>query len=210
MKLINPLGIPWDEYVAMHVREIVAALLLAVILLCALPFVEFPGGTTLTGRVTSQGKPVVFGTVTVVTSDQRRFSVPISPDGTYVLKGVPPGSVKLAISSPNPHPVAERQAVEPEASGNGNRGESPRSKPRPAGGSRPSGQPSGGAGQGTTVEGVSIAATSERGPAAPDAGRSGAGHTGWFRIPGRYASPVTSGIGTEVRRGRTTLDVSLD
>ena len=102
MKNIDPLGMPWDEYVVMHFREIAAALLLVVILLCALPFVELPGATTLTGRVTSQGKPVVFGTVTVITSDQRAHSVPIQPDGTYALKGVPRGPVKVAVSSPNP------------------------------------------------------------------------------------------------------------
>ncbi len=33
---------------------------------------------------------------------------------------------------------------------------------------------------------------------------------GWFRIPGRYASPATSGIRTEVRRGRMPLDIRVD
>jgi hypothetical protein len=128
MKSIDPLGMPWDEYLVLHFREIAAALLLIVVLLCILLFVELPGATTLTGRVTSQGKPVVFGTVTVITSDQRTHSVPIKPDGTYMLKGVPRGPVKVAISSPNPQPVVERQAVESGAVGGGTRSQSARPK----------------------------------------------------------------------------------
>ena len=266
MKSINLLGMPLDEYVVMHLREIAAALLLVVILLCALPFVELPGATTLTGRVTSQGKPVVFGTVTVITSDQRAHSVPIQPDGTYARarttveclsgrtawrrpsiagglsrngrsrgptkdhpaqdgarllqhihladtsraggKGVPRGPVKVAVSSPNPQPVVERQAVETGAVGSDTRSQSAR--PKSASGGSMSGQPAAGSGQAKTVEGVSIAATNERGPASPDPGRSDAAQRGWFRIPGRYANPATSGIGTDVGRGRTILNLSLD
>jgi hypothetical protein len=208
MKSINPLGMPLDEYVAMHFREIAAALLLVVVVLCALPFVELPGATTLTGRVTSQGKPVVFGTVTVITSDHRTHSVPIRPDGTYVLKGVPRGPVKVAVSSPNPKPVIERQAVETGAVGSGTQSQSAR--PKSASGGPMPGQPAAASGQDKAVEGVSIAATNERGPASPDPGRSHAAHRDWFRIPGRYANPVTSGIGTDVGRGRTTLNLSLD
>ena len=208
MKNIDPLGMLWDEYVVLHFREIAAALLLVVVLLCALLSVELPGATTLTGRVTSQGKPVVFGTVTVITSDHRTHSVPIKPDGTYVLKGVPRGPVKVAVSSPNPQPVVERQAVETGAVGSDTRSQSAR--PKSASGGFMSGQPAAGSGQAKTVEGVSIAATNERGPAPPDPGRSDAAQRGWFRIPGRYATPATSGIGTDVGRGRTTLNLSLD
>lgn len=208
MKNINPLGMPLDEYVVMHFREIAAALLLVVVLLCILLFVELPGATTLTGRVMSQGKPVMFGTVTVITSDHRTHSVPIKPDGTYVLKGVPRGPVKVAVSSPNPQPIVERQAVETGAVGSDTRSQSARPKSA-SGGSKP-GQPPAGSGQAKTVEGVSIAATNERGPAYPDPGRSDAAHRGWFRIPGRYANPATSGIGTDVGRGRTILNLSLD
>jgi len=208
MKLINPLGIPWDEYAAMHLREIAVVLVLVVILLCALPFVELPGSTSLAGRVTSQGKPVVFGTVTVLASDHRVYSAPIRSDGTYALKGVPPGAVQVAVTSPNPWPIVPGQPVETEAPAG--RGEKQSPGPQPAGGGRLPGRPTSGTGQGKRNEGVSIAATNDRGPADPAPSRSHASHEGWFRIPGRYASPTTSGIGTEVRRGRTTLDLSLD
>jgi hypothetical protein len=208
MRLINPSRIPWDEYLAMHLREIAVGLVLAVILLCTLPFVEMPSGTTLTGRVMSQGKPVVFGTVTVLTSDHRTYSVPINADGTYVLKGLPSGAVQVAVTSPNPRSVAQRQTVETEAVAGGREKQSP--GPKPASGGHMSGLPAAGTGQGNRIEGVSIAATGERGPAEPTPARRHVSHEGWFRIPGRYANPATSGIGTEVRRGRTTLDLSLD
>jgi hypothetical protein len=205
MKFINPSGIPWDEYLGMHVRTIAAALVLAVLLLCALPFVEFPGGTTLTGTVTSRGKPVVFGTVTVLTADNRTFFVPIRADGTYTLKGLPTGVAKVAVSSPNPRPVTEPQAVAKDAS----RSASGPQRTPPRGGAT-SGRPATSPGQGEAIQGVSIAATSDRGPAVPGQERLHPQKEGWFRIPGRYASPATSGLGTEVVRGRTTLNLSLD
>jgi hypothetical protein len=205
MTFINPSGIPWDEYLVIHVRAITAALVLAVMLLCALPFVEFPGGTTLTGTVTSQGKPVVFGTVTVLTADNRTFFVPIRADGTYTLKGLPTGVAKVAVSSPNPRPVTEPQAVAMNASRNPSGPH--RTPPR---GGHTSGRPATSPGQGEAIEGVSIAATSDRGPAVLGQERLHPQKEGWFRIPGRYASPATSGLGTEVVRGRTTLNLSLD
>ena len=208
MKLFNPLGMPLDEYVATHLREIGVVLALVVILLCALPFVELPGGTALAGRVTSRGKPVVFGTVTVLSSDHRTFTVPIRPDGTYVVKGVPPGPVQIAVSSPNPQPIGARQTAEKEAVRKVDQERPSGPTPQRAGGGQRSGRPD--AGSGKDVAGVSIAATSERGPAVAEPGRGRVSDEGWFRIPGRYASPTTSGIGTELRRGRTTLDLSLD
>jgi hypothetical protein len=210
MTFINPSGIPWDEYLAMHARTIAAALVLAVILLCALLFVEFPGGTTLTGTVTSQGKPVVFGTVTVLTADNRTFFVPIRADGTYTLKGLPTGVAKVAVSSPNPRPVTEPQDVAMDAVRSDRQGQPSGSQRSPPRGGQTSGQPATSPRQGEAIEGVSIAATSDRGPAVPRQTRLHPQKEGWFRIPGRYASPATSGLGTEVVRGRTTLNLSLD
>lgn len=210
MKLINPLGIPWNEYLAMHVREIAVAIVLATALLIASAFLDLPGGTTLTGRVTSQGKPVVFGTVTLLTSDHRTVFVPIRPDGTFLVKGVPRGPVRIAVSSPDPRPITERQAVEPESPGSGSRGRPSGPTTKPPLGKQVSGRHASTPGQDVAVEGISIAATNEQGPTPAGSGQTHPRHEGWFRIPGRYANPATSGIGTEVRRGRTTLDLSLD
>jgi len=210
MKSINPLGMHWDEYVATHLREIAAALVLVTVLLCALPFIEFTRATTLTGRVTSQGKPVVFGTVTVLTSDNRTCSVPIHTDGTYLVRDLPPGPVRVAVSSPNPRPAVEQQAVETEATATGRQTAPGDQRSKPAGSGQAAGLPRGRAAGGKAAEGVSIAASNDKLPEPPLPAPVRASQAGWFRIPGRYASPSTSGLGTEVGRGRTTLNLSLD
>lgn len=71
--------------------------------LIVLPLAGCGGGTTeVSGRVTFQGKPLVFGTVVMIGSDGIPKSGPIQPDGTYRVKGVKTGMAQLAISSPPP------------------------------------------------------------------------------------------------------------
>lgn len=228
MRLINPHRIPWDEYVVMHLREIVAAVIVAVIVIVALWGVEFPGSTVLAGRVTSQGKPVVFGTITVIAADNKTYTVPIAPDGTYVVRHLPPGPVRLAVSSPHPRSVVEREPDEAAQTAAGQPaagpGAGPRAGPGPDGprsaatrGPRKSGDGAGGADAGDVADGAPIAAsprvpTSAAGttPVPGVVSRQAPAAAGWFRIPGRYARPATSGLKTDVRRGRTKFDLSLD
>jgi hypothetical protein len=69
------------------------------------------GGTgTLTGTVTYQGKPVVFGAVTVQAADGSRRMGNIEPDGTYTVTNVPTGRVTIAVSSPEPPAPAPASA----------------------------------------------------------------------------------------------------
>ncbi|MFM8704243.1 MAG: carboxypeptidase-like regulatory domain-containing protein, partial [Planctomycetia bacterium] len=171
-------------------------------------FVDCPGGKALSGTVTAQGKTVVFGTVTAITADQRTFTVPINADGTYVLKDLPPGPVRLAVSSPNPRPVTEQHGVEPpaETSGGAGRFAFGAAMDTPSGGAAAPAPP-----RVAPAAGVMPGdrdCRSAAGPPLPTAAR--AAQAGWFRIPGRYASPTTSGLGTEVRRGRTTVNLRLD
>ena len=220
-KLLNPNGFDWDEYVVMHLREIVAAVVIGVVTLIALRHVELPGGTVLSGRVSSQGKAVVFGTITAIATNGRTFNVPIQPDGTYSLRNLPAGPVRLAVSSPNPTSVVDRQA---DAAGGPTAGpaadaQAParEASARSAKGRKPA-RPPGQANDDEAVEGVSIAASPETSPtghsrASPEttAGQGTQGtHAGWFRIPGRYANPLTSGLKADIGRGRKTLDLSLD
>jgi len=62
------------------------------------------GGDTanVEGKVTYNGKPVVYGTVVVVGADGIPKSGAIQPDGSYRVSGVPVGSARVAVTSPRP------------------------------------------------------------------------------------------------------------
>lgn len=200
--------IPWDDYLAMHAREILLGVLALVAIVCAFLFVEIPGGNELTGSVSSGGRPVVYGTVTVVASDDRVYTAPIRADGTYRIPAVPPGPVRVAVSSPNPKSVMDQTAAgeSPDAAPSQ---PSPAAAPRTATADGAAAKPDPKA----AAEPVSVAAPNGSAPPFPASvppPRQQAQQQGWFRIPGRYANPTTSGIGTEVQRGRTPLDLKLD
>lgn len=56
----------------------------------------------VSGKVTYEGKPLVFGTVQFEASDGSLKQANINPDGTYSIKGLPVGEAKAAVNSPNP------------------------------------------------------------------------------------------------------------
>jgi hypothetical protein len=61
------------------------------------------GGTAdVSGKVTYQGKPVVFGTVLVIGSDGVPKAGAIQKDGTYRVSDVKIGAAKVTVSSPPP------------------------------------------------------------------------------------------------------------
>jgi hypothetical protein len=57
---------------------------------------------TVSGKVAHKGKPVIWGTVTIIGSDKIQYAGQITPEGTYTVPDVPGGPVKIAVSSPNP------------------------------------------------------------------------------------------------------------
>jgi hypothetical protein len=61
-----------------------------------------PSTGTVTGKVTHKGKPVVWGTITMIASDNIPYSGSLNPDGTYSIVGVRGGPVKIGVMSPNP------------------------------------------------------------------------------------------------------------
>jgi hypothetical protein len=61
-----------------------------------------PSQGDLAGTVSYKGKPLVRGSVLVVGPDRVPKQGAIDPDGTYLVKGVAPGAIKIAISSPEP------------------------------------------------------------------------------------------------------------
>jgi hypothetical protein len=60
------------------------------------------GGTDVTGKVTYQGKPVVFGAVVLIGPDGIPKAGAIQPDGSFTVKKARLGQTKVAVSSPPP------------------------------------------------------------------------------------------------------------
>jgi hypothetical protein len=60
------------------------------------------GRGDVSGTVTFNGKPLVFGTVTFEGSDGSLQYGNIKPDGSYTVNGVALGEAKVAVSSTNP------------------------------------------------------------------------------------------------------------
>lgn len=153
--------------------------------------------TEVSGTVTSDGRPVVFGTVTLLAVDRRAYSAAIGADGRFTVSNVPPGPVQIAVSSPDPTAPAGAMA----------RGQRDTASPLP---SRPTAAaPGQGAGAdavdpppGTTIA-APLGATPLPAEASPP-------RAGWFRIPGRYASPATSGLGATLEPGGNRVDLRVD
>ena len=62
------------------------------------------GGTgDVNGKVTYQGKPLVFGTVQFEASDKSLKQAIIDKDGNYAIAAIPIGEAKAAVNSPNPN-----------------------------------------------------------------------------------------------------------
>jgi hypothetical protein len=203
MSDFDPLRLSWAEYLVLHRRRLAAATVIGGATLLWLVSVGLPGGTELGGRVTSGGRDVVYGTVTAIASDGRVHSASIAPDGTYRFRSLPPGPVRLAVSSHRPRSVIDGAPPGPPAG--------PTESPPPAGG-RGDERPGTSPGQPPTdpaAANVTVATSSTTAAAIAPRPQTRQ-QQGWFRIPGRYASPATSGLGGDVRRGRTSLDLRLD
>jgi hypothetical protein len=61
---------------------------------------------TVSGKVVCGGKAVVWGSVTLIASDNMTYAAQITPEGTYSVPNVPGGPVKICVTSPNPDTVA--------------------------------------------------------------------------------------------------------
>jgi hypothetical protein len=98
--------------------------------LCVFLFISAgcsPSKGTVSGLVKRQGKPIVWGNVTLIASDNAAYSGPITSQGTYSIPNVPGGPVKLCVTSTNPDgaarggPAAERSAASDRAAAGANR-----------------------------------------------------------------------------------------
>ena len=65
------------------------------------------GQGVVTGTVTFQGRPLVYGSVVILASDGIPRNAHILPGGSYTLADVPCGDAKLAVHSPDPAQMDE-------------------------------------------------------------------------------------------------------
>jgi hypothetical protein len=54
------------------------------------------------GKVSYGGRPIIYGSVILIGSDDRPVTGNINSDGTYTVSGVPAGAVRVAVVSPDP------------------------------------------------------------------------------------------------------------
>jgi len=154
------------------------------------------------GRVRVDDRPVTFGVVTVVTADGSTLTAQIRPDGTYTLPHVPPGPVRIAVSSPEPKTVFQKAAEPSAATSPGGKPSRPSAATRGPDGTGEGGPPRGPEGSAAIAMKTKADPPSSQSPARPE-------HAGWFRIPGRYANPLRSGLGGSVAAEGSTIDLDL-
>lgn len=85
-------------------RTTSAALLLALAGGCG------PSTATVAGKVSYQGKPLAWGSVTLIAADGSAHQAGLEPDGSFRLDLVPTGPARVGVSSPDPAP---RKGQEP-------------------------------------------------------------------------------------------------
>lgn len=143
------------------------------------------GDAKVRGKVTYSGKPVVWGSVTLVDRTGVYHQGNIDLNGNYEIDKVPPGPVKIAVVSPKP------AAGRPQEKDKGGRG----------------------AGRGAGKGGGEIEDPREKffagkeKEAAPERPLPPPGT--WFPIPDRFASADTSGLTGEVKGTEATLDIDI-
>lgn len=195
---------PFVEWVVFRFRRIVVT---TIVMLLCLALVAWTWATfsarnrsSLAGRVTVAGRPVTFGTITVVTANGTTLTTSIRPDGSYLLPHVPSGTVQIAVSSPDPESVFQKATApfaptSPPHSDTATLGGRAREEAHKE-------QPPEKSGDVTIAARVKDAPPSTQPPFRPE-------HAGWFRIPGRYADPSRSGLSVTVEPHGATFDLEL-
>ncbi|OWK36457.1 carboxypeptidase-like regulatory domain-containing protein [Fimbriiglobus ruber] len=87
----------WSRIPARSVRLLVVVALVVPVVGCGKPHGD------VAGRVTYRGRPVVYGTVNAIGSDQMTYYGTIQTDGTFTIRNVPVGPLRLGIYSPDPY-----------------------------------------------------------------------------------------------------------
>jgi len=90
----------WNDQTVYRAAGGVAGLGLLVIVMAF--FFSGKKSATVTGRITYQGKPVIWGSVVLVGPDGRCASGRIEPDGTYRVENASLGAVSVGVISRDP------------------------------------------------------------------------------------------------------------
>ncbi|QEL15583.1 peptidase associated/transthyretin-like domain-containing protein [Limnoglobus roseus] len=126
-----------------------------------------PSRTDVAGKVSYRGRPVVYGTVSVIGSDQITYYGAIQTDGSFAVRHVPVGAVRIGVYSPDPYfelPVPPNVKKQIEAA---RRAQGVEELPKPLKGQ-------------------------------------------WFKIPPKYADPLTSSLTAQVEGPSPIIECSLD
>jgi hypothetical protein len=67
------------------------------------------GTTSVRGKVTYLGKPLVEGAVVFMAEDNNTYPADIGPDGSYYAPAVPRGKCRVVVQSSHPRPAARPQ-----------------------------------------------------------------------------------------------------
>ena len=72
----------------------------------------FAGLVGLAGTVTHKGKPVAWGSVSLVAADGSAHSAELGRDGRFSVANVPTGPARVGVSSPDPYPDGRKAKYE--------------------------------------------------------------------------------------------------
>ncbi len=178
------------EWFVLHRGKICIGLLATAVVLSACSYlwwtIDSLGQTTLVGVASLDGQPIRYGTVTIITQDNKVFTSHISPDGMYKFPSIKPGRLQVAVSSPNPRSVFEQTNTKDNSDSTDQalyRARSPRDQPPPR-----QDRLDGLSNHGQTT----VAAPNSTPP--PKTVSQTAQQKLWRPLPGGYANPVTSGL----------------
>ena len=146
--------------------------------------------TKVTGKVIFGGKPVVWGSVTLLHENGQYYQGPIGLDGTYTVENVPTGSVKIAVYSPKPY----QDNQNPEKGGREREKATVRGGPTSL-----SGRGGGAAVEDARAKFKQTSTTPAQPKPPPEQ---------WFPLPDHFADPNTSGLTGTVKSDQL-LDIDL-